>query len=307
MLTFLTIPKPFRGRIGAIQRNALRSWSMLRPACHIILFGDEDGTAEAAAEFDAGHVPDVALTEFGTPLLNDLFKRAPRLADTPLLCYANADIILMDDFMRAAGAVNRLKRPFLMIGQRRDLDVSQPLDFTPGWEEKLRARALREGRLLGPIGIDYFLFPRGLWRDIPPFAVGRPGWDNWMLWKGRSMGARLIDATPSVMAVHQKHDYGHHPDGKQGLWQGPEAQRNRELAGKVASRFSVDDATHLLTSKGVKRALDRWHMYRYIKTLPVFHPFLLLPSRLLLAAIDFSQPLRTRLGLRLRSGEEYRR
>jgi len=37
MLTLFTIPKAFQGHTGVIQRNAIRSWTLLRPECEIIL------------------------------------------------------------------------------------------------------------------------------------------------------------------------------------------------------------------------------------------------------------------------------
>ena len=51
MLTLFSTPKPFRGHIAVIQTNAIRSWLELEPACEVILFGDEEGTAEVAAAF----------------------------------------------------------------------------------------------------------------------------------------------------------------------------------------------------------------------------------------------------------------
>lgn len=44
MLTLFTIPKPFQGHIGMIQRNATQSWLQLQRACEIVLVGDEGGT-----------------------------------------------------------------------------------------------------------------------------------------------------------------------------------------------------------------------------------------------------------------------
>ena len=60
MLTIFATPKPFRGHIAVIQRNAIRSWTLLRPACEIILMGNDEGTAEIAAEFGVRHVPEIA-------------------------------------------------------------------------------------------------------------------------------------------------------------------------------------------------------------------------------------------------------
>ena len=63
MLTIFSIPKAFVGHIGVIQRNALKSWSLLEPRCEIIIFGDEEDIAEAAAETGAAHVPEIGRNE----------------------------------------------------------------------------------------------------------------------------------------------------------------------------------------------------------------------------------------------------
>jgi hypothetical protein len=75
MLSIFAFPKPFRGHIATIQRNAISSWVRLRPQCEIFLFGDEEGTAEVAKEFGACHVSEMARNEYGTPLLSDVFEK----------------------------------------------------------------------------------------------------------------------------------------------------------------------------------------------------------------------------------------
>src|SRR5262245_61896078 len=129
MLTIFAIPKPFHGHFSTIQRNAILSWTLLRPACEIILCGNDEGTAATAAEFGVRHMPAVAHNEYGTPLVNDLFDRAQQVATHELLCYVNADIILMQDFMWAVEQVASRKRRFLMMGQRWDVDIEVPWDF----------------------------------------------------------------------------------------------------------------------------------------------------------------------------------
>ena len=94
-LTVLATPKSFHGHIGIIQRNAIISWTRLLPKPEIYLFGDEPGTTEIAAELHLHYLVDIAHNEFGTPLLNDLLKRARELSSTRLLCYINSDIILV--------------------------------------------------------------------------------------------------------------------------------------------------------------------------------------------------------------------
>ena len=68
MLTIFSTPKLFRGHIGDIQRNALRSWLLLDPQAEVILFGDEEGTAEVCQELGLRHEPQVLRSEHGTLL-----------------------------------------------------------------------------------------------------------------------------------------------------------------------------------------------------------------------------------------------
>ena len=59
MLTIFAIPKAFKGHVDIIQRNALKSWTLLQPQCEIILCGDDPGVAEVAGDFGAEHLPDI--------------------------------------------------------------------------------------------------------------------------------------------------------------------------------------------------------------------------------------------------------
>lgn len=256
MLTIFSIPKDFEGCIGVIQHNAIASWRALDPDLEIILFGNEEGTHGLARELSLRHHPEVARNRYGTPLVNSLFAEAARLASNSILCYVNADIILMSDFMRTLEAVREL-RPFLMVGRRTDLDVSRPLDFSSlDWEKDLRMRAREEGKLRPPSWIDYFLFSRDLYLDdIPPFAVGRTAWDNWLIYYARRKRATVVDATSAVLALHQNHGYkaGVITRNEDGSWEGPEIQSNREMAGRRAVNYNVDDATHVLVEGHLSR------------------------------------------------------
>ncbi len=265
------IPKPFRGPIAAIQQNAIRSWAELRPACEIILFGAEEGTAELSTRYGIVHVPNICRNEYGTPLLHSVFEEAERISRHPLMCYVNADIILLSDFMKAVGQVRR--RSFLLCGQRWNLDLTQAVDFgDPAWEERLRQAARAAGSLAGMDYLDYFVFPRGFLGSLPAFAVGRPGWDNWLVYRARARWGAVIDASEAIMAVHQNHDYAHVPDREGEQWMGPEARRNLELVGGRPYWFTLADATHRLTKQGLKRALTAESLVRRGKVLGIAHP-----------------------------------
>ena len=255
-LTIFAQPKTFRGHFAVIQRNAILNWTRLRPRPEIILFGADEGIAEIGQELGLRHIPEVACNEHGTPLLNDLFEKAQALATADTLCYINADILLLGDFMKAVKQVAAWRDRFLMVGRRSDVDLDQPEIYQfPEHEPRLQQLVVQQNLALGIGAIDYFVFPRGLFCAIPPFAIGRGLWDNWLLWRVRSSKAPVVDASAVVLAVHQNHDYSHFREGRKGIYAGEEGQRNRELASR-GGMFTLEDATHKLTPDGIKRTFE---------------------------------------------------
>lgn len=272
MLTIFTIPKPFKGHIADIQKNAIKSWLKLRPECEIILYGDDAGVAEAAAEFGVRHIPDVSKTEFGTPLLDSVFDSAQQIAAHKVVCYVNADIILFNDLLEAVKNITFEK--YLIVGQRWDVDIEHPWDFEKAdWEKKLRQHIVDHGSLHPPLGSDYFVFPRWALGKLPPFAVGRTGWDTWVIYRARAIRIPAIDATQMVTIAHQNHDYRHVPGGTGKSWAGPEGDKNIDLMGGWDYVFTLRDTNHVLTSYGIER--KKWTMERFSRfteTLPIFYP-----------------------------------
>jgi hypothetical protein len=250
MLTLFALPKPFKGHFGVIQRNAISQWTRLYPKPQILLFGDEEGTAEIAQEFGLRHIPEVKRNQCGTPLLSDLFAQAHALASYNILCYVNADILLLGDFMKAVKQVASLRKRFLMVGRRTNVELDEPTIYqSPDQEARLVSLALEKGWLANPTWIDYFVFVRGLFETIPAFAIGRPFWDNWMIWRARALKAVVVDVTETILAVHQNHDYSHHAQGKKGAQQGEEARQNGKLAG--LGFCTIEDSTHKLTADAI--------------------------------------------------------
>ncbi len=210
MFTIFAHPKPFKDQIGIIQRNAIKSWTLLAGSPEIILLGDEKGTQGLAEEFRLRYHSRVEKNEYGVPLVNSLFNTGQKLASYPVLCYVHADIIFFDSIVETISPVkNKLDR-FLISGRRWNINIEQPLDFSPGWKERLKTRVFSEGQLHGLGANDYFIFTRGLYENMPPFILGRAFYDHWLLYKGKRESAGFIDATCSNMVVHQDHRRTHY-------------------------------------------------------------------------------------------------
>ncbi|MGD0085397.1 MAG: FkbM family methyltransferase [Acidimicrobiales bacterium] len=288
MLTIFSTAKPFRGHPAIIQRNAITSWLQLVPTPEIILFGDDDGVAELCDELGLRHVADVKTSESGAPLVSDMFERARELASNPTLCFVNADIIVPQRALDAVSRVVASQECFLLVGRRIDLDVDEPIDFgRPDWADELVRRAETSGRLRGDLCIDWFVFPKGLYPQLPEFAIGRTRYDNWLIWKAGDLGATVVDASPYVKVIHQNHDYGH-LKGSLNAWEGAEAQRSEGLLGHWTHYHSIAHATLVVSASGDVVPATGW---RY---------GLARPRRQVAQRLRFTRPWRRRARLALK-------
>jgi hypothetical protein len=259
MLTILAVPKPFKGHIATIQRNAIRSWLALRPQPQVILFADEEGTAETAAEMGVQHIPNVMRNDHGTPLMDGVIQEGRRLSRQPLLCYINGDIILTSEFVRAIELVSTKLDRFLGVARRINLDINEPLAFEGAWESQLRLDAKVRGVMATTAFIDIFVFPKSCYQNVPAFAIGRPWFDHWFIKLARDSGFPVVELTAVAPLIHQNHDYGHVAGGMEAIWRSEETQKNLELYGKIIHDYTLEDVTHELRDDGsiVKKNVTR--------------------------------------------------
>lgn len=303
MLTIFSTAKPFVGHSAVIQRNALESWRRLDPDIEIILLGDDPGVGETCQELQLRYVPKIERRKNGAKTVRSVFGPAQQMAQHEYACYCNCDIILTADFVRALQSVSEKFRRFLMVGRRWDLDVTQPLDFSlPDWQQTLVERACREGFQRLHYNIDYFVFPRGLYQDIPDLVIGRNHWDQWLVWKAAAAGLPVVDTSEAVCAIHQNHDYAYHPQGMMGVWNDEATKANFRAAGGRRHLHTIEDATYFLGPAGIRPNRFYWlaptkrrvraarHAVRAFIRTRLWHPFL-----------NATRSLRHALGLRKES------
>ena len=292
MLTLFTTAKAFTGHSEVIQRNALKSWTLLDPGIEIILFGDDEGAAEIARELGLRHEPHVERNEFGTKRIDYIFRRAQEIARHEVLCYSNCDMIYANEFCSALGAVDARFARFLMVGRRWDTDITVPINFSSSaWQAETVRLAQETGVKQPGYSVDYFGFRRGLYAKMPELVIGRIWWDHWLVWKARMESAAVVDVSRIVTAVHQNHGYGYHPAGAQGVWNDEQARRNLEVAGGRKHLFTIADSTHILDADGFHRnwfaPFAPYHRRLRPRIAPVWFKFL-----------DFTRPVRHALGLK---------
>ncbi len=270
LITIFTVPKPFiNPHISLIQRNAIRSWQHLGDEVKVLIIGDEPGTAEFAAEVEVQHLAQVDRNPLGTPLVSSAFTLVRLMSTSPVLAYVNADILLTPQFVETTRHVYSQLDKFLIVGHRYNLDQQTTIDFNPGWDLYILSAAQINGKFQSQSGSDYFVFPWKCFTKLPKFAIGRGGWDNWMLYHARTQGLPVVDATFSITVVHQKHDYSHLPDG-QPHYRLPESSENIRLAGGPRAIFTLADADYFIQNGQIMRIPLRAHkLLREIEIFPL--------------------------------------
>lgn len=286
MLTIFSVPKPFIGNIKTIQTNAIKSWLNLFPQPEIILIGNEKGTAEICKKYNLTHIPEIKYNEFGTPLLNLVFQQGQKNASFARVAYINADIILLDNITEIINFILQKNfSDFLLVGHRWNLKLTKEIKYTSQNNQILKNLLIKKGVLAPSDAIDYFIFPKGLYKKILPFALGRFRWDNWLIYYAVKKNIPVIDITAKMIAIHQDHNdiYFKNSNLK---YKNIEVKYNERLISKKGNKwrfkiYTIMDASYVLTFSGIKKAslirkldalVDRYLAYLVISVKP-FSPF----------------------------------
>lgn len=252
-VTIFTMPRHFVNNFKIIQYNAIRSWLALDPVPEIILCGNDEGVAEAAAELGVVHIPDIKVSDTGGPLIDSVFSVSKAKAKNNVLACINSDILLVNDFLDTINEVTSVfPHRFMIVGRRWDLEILEYLNFSnTSWEKTLRADIKQRGKLHSACGIDYFVFEKDIKIEMLPFPVGRTCWDDWFISQALSTGINVVDATQKIFAVHQEHRKFHMKEYMHNRF-GEEAKACRKLAQGFMEHISKAN-WRFLKGKLVKR------------------------------------------------------
>ena len=211
MITIFCTPKNFEGIFNIIQTNAIRSWRYLSKDVEIIIFGKSEGAQKIANEVSAIYYPDVKCSKNGVPLLSDLFHKANKIASFDILLFINSDILLPKRFISSIKNIKDKFSKFLLVGHRWNLKVENLINFdevstvSSFWE-----MSEIKSKKCSPAAIDYFVFRKNSLKNIPDFVVGRPGYDNWLIWYARRHFIPVVDISEEIIVIHQSHHYNFH-------------------------------------------------------------------------------------------------
>jgi len=95
----------------------------------------------------------------------------------------------------------------LVIGRRTNVPYNNEPLYHP---RDVTETAKQKGRLFVVTAIDYFFFARNAfpWHRIPDLVVARNGYDNFLVLTAIENNVSVIDATGTLLAVHQTDEEG---------------------------------------------------------------------------------------------------
>ncbi|GAB1597535.1 uncharacterized protein LOC115214179, partial [Argonauta hians] len=149
--------------------------------------------------------------------------------------YANSDILFDDSLIKTLKAIKEsipTNTPILIIGQRTNVNVTSlgHIEYP-----NLISKIAKTGELMKGIAIDYFITNRHFpWNLVLDLVIGRIYYDNWLVHFSIEQNVTVIDATNTLLAVHQTTS-----DGNNAGWKHLNKYCNRHIIAARGKQFKT--------------------------------------------------------------------
>ncbi|XP_052232705.1 uncharacterized protein LOC127845678 isoform X3 [Dreissena polymorpha] len=190
-----------------VHNLTLINWRSFHPSVIPVVFTNESSVIIECNKAGVTALPLSNAAADGIPVLKYMFRDAMNHFKTSLYAFSNSDILYTDTLIRTLAQMINSKtiyfsRPVLIVGCRTNVE-NVTLEEGLHWENITRISQSR-GKQFTEWAEDYFITsPSFPWNEVPEVVVGRPGYDNWLVYNSRKMKYNVIDATKTILAVHQ--------------------------------------------------------------------------------------------------------
>ena len=193
----------------SLNNRTLQNWRSLH-GINVIVFSN-CSKVKLISEQAGWTVLPVIREAAACPVLPDMFLTAQQKFRSTYYGYANGDLLFSDGLVKTLEKIYcefENDKQILIVGRRTNVNSSLLNDIDSRLGEAVEKYAIRYGERFQPDALDYFItntqFP---WQNFLPLAVGRRGYDNWVLAYARLNNFTVIDASDSVTCLHQTLDW----------------------------------------------------------------------------------------------------
>lgn len=244
--TFTSKPEKY-----VCRNNTVNNWASLAPFVKSIFFSDDEDLSNRVRK--AGW--DVMLpktSSIGVPILKFMYLDVMKKYNAHFYGYSNGDLLFTHTLVKTLLKLKPYsEHPMLIVGQRtnvRDVTESQASSH-----ENITLLA-KKGKLFTPWGEDYFItdskYP---WKDCPEVVIGRVAYDNFLVLNARKHKHTTVDATRTLLALHQTTKAGDSEGHKH-----PNGNFNNRLLGRLYKRINY--AAGLTSCTSYYTALNGSHI-----------------------------------------------
>ncbi|KAK3577853.1 hypothetical protein CHS0354_010414 [Potamilus streckersoni] len=200
-----------------VHNNTIRNWLLLKPDVTLVIFTNDSKTGIVCNNHGL-HIMPVRVANTGNvPVLKYMYLDAMANFNSQFYAFANSDILFTDGLINTLKyllqSTNASKIPTLIVGRRTNVNVTNTKQFST-WQN-VTFMAKTKGELFPAFGEDYFVAsPSFPWKDIKDVIIGRKGYDNYLVAYARRNNIFVIDATQTILAVHQTTSAGNFESSK---------------------------------------------------------------------------------------------
>lgn len=189
-------------------QNALKNWKAIKGVKNFVLFTNCSRARKLGESLNYVVLPVMDAAIGGVPVLKTLYLTVLALYPTTYVMFSNADIMYEINLMKTIRFVNSFvqdeglaSKPVLIVGKRTNLDIDSGKNES--WKSLIK-KSVTMGTKFNADAQDYFIVDRKFpWKKFPKFVIGRVGYDNWIVAFSRYKNFTVVDATDSILAVHQ--------------------------------------------------------------------------------------------------------
>jgi hypothetical protein len=207
-IIFVTSCKPITNEsLSIIQKNSIDSWLSLDIEKKILIINKDQSVKNLFRDSNVTIIEDYECSNHSDiPTWRTMRDKAVTIADKDdIIVWVNSDVMFDKSLVETINVVRNEVDDFVLVGQKLDWQNFYNLkDFS-------RISELTPMNLHGEWAIDYFIFKKNAFENVPPFFIARMRFDNFLMNKAINEYT-AIDCTETILCVHHRHDYGQNID-----------------------------------------------------------------------------------------------
>ncbi|XP_052230680.1 uncharacterized protein LOC127844473 isoform X2 [Dreissena polymorpha] len=190
-----------------VHNLTLINWRLLHPYVIPVVFTNESSVINECNQAGVTALPLSAVAADGIPVLKYMYRDVMNLFNTSFYAFSNGDILFTETLIHTLAQIinsttEDLSKPILIVGQRTNVE-NVTLDEGSDWAN-VTCISKSRGKLFTGWAEDFFITPPSFpWKEVPEVVIGRRAYDNWLVYNSRKVKYNVIDATKTILAVHQ--------------------------------------------------------------------------------------------------------